>query len=86
MNFYIPFDQEGTVARYEITVSEKDLDAGDGILLACNREGLLALASVFQQLADPSTPDGSHVHLGYNEMEPQGPGWRITLSSSGRAD
>ena len=55
---------------------------GDGIVLAANREGLLALAEAFRRLAE-TEPD-KHLHLGYDEQEPQGPGFRIVLNSSGR--
>lgn len=78
----IPFDQPNALAKYEIDFCPEHAAAGDGIILAANKEGLLALAETLRQLAE-TDPD-NHLHLGYNEQEPQGPGFRIVLNSSGR--
>jgi hypothetical protein len=77
----IPFDQPGSTAKYEIDFFPRDAASGDGIILAANREGLLALAETFRQLAES---ESAHLHLGYDEREPQGPGFRIMLCPSGR--
>ena len=78
----IPFDQPGSLAKYEIYFYPGQAATGDGIVLAANREGLLALAETLRQLAE-TEPD-NHLHLGYNEQEPQGPGFRIVFNSTGR--
>ena len=79
----IPFDQPGSAAKYEIDFRVTDAASGDGIILAANREGLLALAQTFRQLAES---ESDHLHLGYDETEPQGPGFRIVVCDSGRID
>ena len=78
----IPFDQLNSLAKYEIDFFSEHAASGDGIVLAANRQGLLALAETLHQLAK-AEPE-SHLHLGYNEQEPQGPGFRIVLNSNGR--
>ena len=78
----IPFDQPNSWARYEIDFYPEQAAAGDGIVLAANREGLLALAETLRQLAE--TEPENHLHLGYDEEEPQGPGFRIVFNSTGR--
>lgn len=79
---HIPFDQPNSSAKYEIALHPEQAEDGDGIVLVANRDGLLALAETLRQLAD-TEPD-NHLHLGYNDEEPQGPGFRIVLNSSGR--
>ena len=79
----IAFDQPDSKAKYEIDLYPDEAEAGDGIVLVANREGLLALADVFQQLA-ASTHPSNHLHLGYTEEQPQGPGFRIVLDPSAR--
>ncbi len=83
MNLVIPFDNPDSCARYEIDVHVEDIDSGDGVVLAVNREACLALAQLFQQLGNQEE-DNIHVHLGYTEEVPQGPGWRVVLTNSGR--
>ncbi len=78
----IPFDQPNSLAKYEIDFFPHQGETGDGVVLAANREGLLALADTLRQLAE--TGPENHLHLGYNELEPQGPGFRIIFNSSGR--
>lgn len=78
----ITFDQPNSLARYDIDFYPEHAAAGDGIILAANREGLLALAETLRQLAGMD-PD-NHLHLSYNEQEPQGPGFRVVLNSSRR--
>ena len=79
----IPFDQPGSAAKYEIDFRVKDAASGDGIILAANREGLLALAETLRQLAKS---ESGHLHLGYDETEPHGPGFRIVVCDNGRID
>ena len=81
----IPFDDQKSNAKYEIDLRPDQADTGDGIILAANREGLLALAETFRRLADSAEAD-NHLHLGYTEEVPQGPGFRITLNSTGRIE
>ncbi|MDQ3039645.1 MAG: hypothetical protein M3R16_07605 [Pseudomonadota bacterium] len=79
----IPLDQPGSKARYAVDLYPEHAETGDGIVLAANREGLLALAETLRQLAESPEPD-NHLHLGYSEQVPQGPGFRIVLNSTGR--
>ena len=81
----IPFDQPNSNAKYEIDLRPDQAESGDGIIVVANREGLLALAETFRQLAESSEPV-NHLHLGYSEEAPQGPGFRVTLSQTGRID
>jgi hypothetical protein len=83
MKLNIPFDQKNSKARYEIDVKVNDIETGDGVILALNREACLALSKVFDQLA-LGADEGFHLHLGYTEEEPQGPGWRILVTECGR--
>ncbi len=83
MKLVIPFDNPDTGARYEIDVRVNDLDSGDGVVLAVNREACLAFSQLLQQLANQEE-DAAHLHLGYTEEVPQGPGWRIVLTGNGR--
>lgn len=62
----IPFDQPNSLAKYEIDMFPLQGETGDGIVLAANREGLLALADTLRQLAQ--TEPENHLHLGYNEQ------------------
>ena len=81
----IPFDQPNSNAKYEVDLRPDQAESGDGIILAANREGLLALAETFRQLAE-SSESVTHLHLGYSEEVPQGPGFRVTLNPTGRIE
>ena len=85
MNLSIPFDQPDSQGCYEIDVNLQDIEKSDGVILALNREACLALSSIFQQLAAVQQ-EGFHLHLGYTEENPQGPGWRIVVNQSGRVN
>ena len=79
----IPFDQKDSKAKYEFVIDSAEAETGDGIILNANREALLAFAELFRDLA---SHDGEvHIHLGYTEEDPQGPGFRIVANNSGRS-
>jgi hypothetical protein len=82
---FIPFDQPDSVGRYELVLSPLTAELGDGVILAANRDGFRALAEILVQLAD-SAAEHVHIHLGYNEQEPAGPGFRLVLTPTGRVD
>jgi hypothetical protein len=82
MSLTVPFDQPNFTGRYEFVLDPSRAENGDGVLLYADQEALLAFATLFQQLAAPHAP--THVHLGYTEQEPQGPGVRIILCETGR--
>ncbi len=73
----IPFDN-GHPGTYRIDLYPEQAGRGDGMVLAADRAGFLALAEVFRQMA--SAPDGTHLHLGYAHDTPPGPGWRLVLT------
>jgi len=73
----IDFDNDPS-AKYTITVHPEDHADGDGIVLLLNRAACVAFARLFAQLAERD----SHVHLGYDQSEPQGPGFRIEVVPS----
>lgn len=81
----IPFDQPDSKGRYEIALFPTVAEVGDGVILAADRDGFLALASIFMQLAESDT-EHNHIHLGYDEQNPQGPGFRLVLTTIGRVD
>jgi hypothetical protein len=68
-------------ARYEVALRPDEHDTGDGIVLSANRQACLAFARLFAQLAER----GGHVHLGYSDEEPPGPGLRIVVNDTGRS-
>ena len=72
----IPFDNNSG-EKYSIVVSVDDIESGDGIVISLNRKACESFAKLFLQMA--TTEDGTHVHLGYDESEPQGPGVRLEL-------
>ena len=55
----IPFDN-GSLGKYQIELYPDQAENGDGIVLNADREGFLALAEIFRQMAEG--PD-THVHL-----------------------
>lgn len=73
----IPFDNNSG-EKYNLEVHENELDSGDGVVLKVNRKSCLALAKIFNDLAEKS--EKTHIHLGYDHEEPQGPGFRIELT------
>lgn len=72
----LPFD-ENSGETYSLQINANEIDAGDGVILTLNRKACESFAMLFSQLALAS--EGEHVHLGYDETEPQGPGIRIVL-------
>lgn len=79
MSMKIPFDNNSG-ERYTLEVFSEDVEVGNGVVLTLNKKACEALAELFTQLAKEQS--GSHVHLGYDETEPQGPGFRLVLSES----
>lgn len=79
----VPFDQPGFDGKFQIAVFPEAEELGDSVILAANREGLRVFANLLQQLAD-SPDEQNHVHIGYDETDPFGPGIRITLNPQGR--
>jgi hypothetical protein len=73
-----PFDN-GQSGKYQIELFPAQAEEGDGIVLNADREGFLAFAEVFRQLAN--SPTETHVHLGYTDDTQPGPGWRLVLGS-----
>jgi len=77
----VDFDSD-PAARYEILLRPADAATGDGVVLVASPRACSSFARLFAQLAEAKA---THVHLGYTEEEPQGPGFRITVDSSGRS-
>lgn len=73
----IPFDDEEHPGKYRIELFPEQAEHGGGIVLCADREGFLALADVFRQMAQSTT--GTHFHLGYTDEVQPGPGWRLVL-------
>jgi len=72
----IPFDNNsGEQYNLEIVVSE--IESGDGVILTLNKKACESFAKLFQSLANETGLE--HIHLGYSESEPQGPGFRIVV-------
>ena len=78
----VPFDNEPD-AKYEIEVFPDDIDLGDGVVLALNRQACIAFAKLFVQLSEQSE---MHLHLGWDNEAPQGPGIRIVRNDNGKID
>lgn len=72
----IPFDNNSG-EKYELELIPEEMDSGDGAVLTLNAKACTAFAEMFVQLS--SAPEGSHIHLGYDDSEPQGPGFRLVL-------
>ena len=75
----IPFDNNSG-EKYVLDVVPNDIDTGDGVVLTVNKKACEAFAQLFNQLAKES--DGTHIHLGYDESEPQGPGFRLVRNDN----
>lgn len=77
LNVEIPFDNNsGELYKIEIAISE--IESGDGVVLTLNRKACESFAKLFFTLAQEE--NCGHIHLGYDESEPQGPGLRIVVS------
>jgi hypothetical protein len=70
----VDFENDSS-ARYQVVLQPQEAQTGDGVIITLNRNGCLALARLFAQLSDK----GGHVHIGYTDDEPQGPGVRIVV-------
>jgi len=79
LSMEIPFDNN-TGEKYSLDISVEDIDSGDGITLTLNRAACLSFAKLFTNLSE--TESDTHLHLGYDELEPQGPGFRVVLSEN----
>lgn len=75
----IPFDNNSG-EKYVLNVVPSDIETGDGVVLIVNKKACEAFAQLFSQLA--KEPDGVHIHLGYDESEPQGPGFRLVRNDN----
>ncbi len=72
----IPFD-DNTGEKYTLEISLDDIDTGDGVILELNKKACEAFSQLFLSLSE--SEEDTHIHLGYDESEPQGPGWRIIV-------
>ncbi|MEO0973900.1 MAG: hypothetical protein AAFX85_12475 [Pseudomonadota bacterium] len=79
----IPFDS-GDAGRFQLEVYPDQVESGDGVVLALDREACRSFARVFSQLAEDDYPEGFHVHLGWSEEDSFGPGLRVVLTERGR--
>jgi hypothetical protein len=75
----IPFDNNSG-EKYSLEINEKEIDTGDGVVLTLNKKACVSFAKLFAELADSN--DSTHIHLGYDHEEPQGPGIRIVLDDN----
>jgi len=76
----IPFDNN-TGEKYVLEILENEIESGDGVVLKLNKRACIAFSEIFKQLANSESTE-THIHIGYDEEEPQGPGFRIELSDS----
>ena len=67
-----------TGGSYRIDLLPDQAESGDGVVLYLDPAACLSFAKLFAQLAK----QGGHVHVGYDETEPQGPGMRITVTDT----
>ena len=74
----VPFDNP-PAGKYEIEVDTDNIENGDGVILKLDKDACLSFAKIFGSLALGSKKSGYHVHLGYDEKTPEGPGFRIKL-------
>ena len=79
LSMEIPFDNNSG-EKYAFDISIEDIDSGDGIVLNLNRAACLSFAKLFTDLAGAQS--NTHIHLGYDESEPQGPGIRVVLNEA----
>ncbi len=75
----IPFDKNSG-EKYLLNIIPNDIEIGDGVVLTLNKKACEAFARLFGELAKQKS--GTHIHLGYDESEPQGPGFRLVLSDN----
>ena len=76
----IPFDNNQG-EKYKVDIRGEDIERGDEVVLKLNKKACIAFSKIFEQLAR-SGKSGTHIHIGYSEEEPQGPGFRIELDDS----
>ncbi|WP_456294882.1 hypothetical protein M1D72_05825 [Vibrio sp. AK197] len=75
----IPFDNNSG-EKYTLDVVPNEIESGDGVVITLNQKACEAFAQLFSQLA--KEPNGAHIHLGYDESEPQGPGVRLVRNDN----
>jgi hypothetical protein len=75
----VPFDNNSG-EKYSLDISVDDIDTGDGVVLTLNKKACESFAQLFGQLA--ASEDGAHIHIGYDESEPQGPGFRLVRNDN----
>lgn len=75
----IPFDNN-TGEKYTLEINVSEIEEGDGVVLKLNKKACESFSMLFASLA--KSGDETHVHLGYDETEPQGPGFRIVVSEN----
>ena len=73
----VPFDVNSG-EKYTLDILVENIETGDGVVLTLNKKACEAFAHLFTQLAQFER--GTHIHLGYDESVPQGPGFRIVLN------
>jgi hypothetical protein len=74
----IPFDNN-TGEKYSLGINIDEIDTGDGVELKLNKKACESFSKLFALLAESKE---THIHLGYDETEPQGPGLRIIVSEN----
>lgn len=79
LSMKIPFDHN-SAEKYSLDIIASDIETGDGVVFTLNKKACEAFAKIFLELAE--SEDGTHLHLGYDETEPQGPGFRLVLSEN----
>lgn len=75
MEIEIPFDNN-TGEKYTLEINVSEIETGDGIVLKVNKKACESFSKLFLALANA---EETHIHLGYDESEPQGPGIRIEV-------
>ena len=75
----IPFDIN-TGEKYTLVINASEIEEGDGVVLKLNKKACESFSMLFASLS--KSGDETHVHLGYDETEPQGPGFRIVVSEN----
>jgi len=74
----IPFDNNSG-EKYTLEVNISEIEIGDGVTLKLNKKACESFSKLFSDL---SKSEETHVHLGYDESEPQGPGFRIVVTEN----
>ena len=78
MGIEIPFDNN-TGEKYSLDINIPEIETGDGVVLKLNKEACASFSKLFSALANE---EETHIHLGYDESNPQGPGFRIEIENT----